>query len=139
MDFVREVAAGWAGGSSGLHGAAQGRAAGQGCRAAEQGRRQHWGLCRGSFIPQEGDRERSPQRQCSPAPYSAHHRGFGWLCQMAPVQLRQYFPLIDRKHCLQLKSNFQSEGKARVPQNRFDFLQGRQNPRTHIVSSFNFS
>lgn len=33
MDFVREVAAGWAGGSPGLHGAAQGRAAGQLSRA----------------------------------------------------------------------------------------------------------
>lgn len=49
MDFVREVATGWAGGSTGLHGAAQGR-------AAEQSSRQHGELCRGSFIPREGDR-----------------------------------------------------------------------------------
>lgn len=34
MDFVREVAMGWAGGSTGLYGAAQGRAAEQGSRAA---------------------------------------------------------------------------------------------------------
>lgn len=70
--------------------------------------------------PWEGKEPSQPAQPCSLLSTSC----VLWLakCRMAPVQLRQYFPLIDRKHCLQLKSNLQREEKAHIPLNRFDFL-----------------